>query len=58
MIEKLQPPDRIRHTFYQAAAAADKQQRADLGRPEGLRTWRDTVVAQARSSDGKGRAGA
>ncbi len=58
MIEKKRPPDRIRHTFYQAAAAADNQQRADLGRPEGLRTWRDMVIAQARSSDGKGGAGA
>ena len=39
---------------YQAAAIASNQQRADLGSPEGLLAWRDMVVAQAVSGEGKG----
>jgi TetR/AcrR family transcriptional repressor of nem operon len=39
---------------YQATTIAGNQRHADLGSPEGLRAWRDTVIAQANSSDGKG----
>ncbi len=39
---------------YQARTIAGNQRQADLGSSEGLRAWRDTVIAQARSSNGKG----
>jgi len=39
---------------HQASTIAGNQRQADLGTPEGLRTWRDTVIAQAKSSNGKG----
>ncbi len=39
---------------YQAGTITGNQQQADLGRPEGLRAWRDTVIAQVKSSEGKG----
>ena len=39
---------------YQAGTIAGNQRQADLGSPEGLRAWRDTVVAQVKSSEGKG----
>jgi TetR/AcrR family transcriptional regulator, transcriptional repressor for nem operon len=39
---------------YQAETIAGNQRRADLGSPEGLQAWRDTVIAQANSSEGKG----
>jgi TetR/AcrR family transcriptional regulator, transcriptional repressor for nem operon len=39
---------------HQAGTIAGNQRQADLGTPEGLRTWRDTVIAQAKSSNGKG----
>jgi TetR/AcrR family transcriptional regulator, transcriptional repressor for nem operon len=39
---------------HQARIIAGNQRQADLGTPEGLRTWRDTVIAQAGSSNGKG----
>jgi TetR/AcrR family transcriptional repressor of nem operon len=39
---------------HQAHIIAGNQRQADLGTPEGLRTWRDTVIAQAKSSNGKG----
>jgi TetR/AcrR family transcriptional regulator, transcriptional repressor for nem operon len=38
---------------YQAATIAGSQQQADLGSPEGLRAWRDMVIAQASSGNGK-----
>ncbi|HUA40947.1 MAG TPA: TetR/AcrR family transcriptional regulator [Streptosporangiaceae bacterium] len=38
----------------QAEAIARNQRRADLGSPSGLRAWRDMVIAQAASSEGKG----
>jgi TetR/AcrR family transcriptional regulator, transcriptional repressor for nem operon len=39
---------------YQARTITGNQRQADLGSPEGLRAWRDTVIAQADSSQGKG----
>ena len=39
---------------YQAGTITGNQQQADLGSPEGLRPWRDTVIAQVKSSEGKG----
>jgi TetR/AcrR family transcriptional regulator, transcriptional repressor for nem operon len=39
---------------YQAATITGNQRQADLGSPAGLRAWRDTVIAQAGSSQGTG----
>ena len=39
---------------HQADTIVGNQSQADLGSLEGLRTWRDTVIAQAESSNGKG----
>lgn len=39
---------------HQARTIAANQRQADLGGSEGLLAWRDTVIAQARSSNGKG----
>ena len=39
---------------HQARTIAGNQRQADLGTPEGLRAWRDMVIAQAKSSNGKG----
>jgi TetR/AcrR family transcriptional repressor of nem operon len=39
---------------YQAGVIAGNQRQADLGSAEGLRAWRDMVIAQARSGEGKG----
>jgi len=39
---------------HQAHTIADNQRQADLGTPEGLRAWRNTVIAQAKRSNGKG----
>jgi TetR/AcrR family transcriptional regulator, transcriptional repressor for nem operon len=39
---------------YQADVIASNQRQADLGSAEGLRGWRDMVIAQARSGEGKG----
>jgi TetR/AcrR family transcriptional regulator, transcriptional repressor for nem operon len=39
---------------YQADVIAGGQRQADLGSPEGLRAWRDMVIAQAGSAEGKG----
>ena len=39
---------------HQARTIAGNQRQADLGSPDGLRAWGDTVIAQARSSNGKG----
>ena len=39
---------------HQAHTITDNQRQADLGTTEGLRTWRDTIIAQAKSSNGKG----
>jgi AcrR family transcriptional regulator len=39
---------------YQADVIAGNQRQADLGSAEGLRAWRDMVIAQARNDDGKG----
>jgi TetR/AcrR family transcriptional repressor of nem operon len=39
---------------YQAATVTDNQRQADLGSPQGLRAWRDTVIAQVKSSQGQG----
>jgi TetR/AcrR family transcriptional regulator, transcriptional repressor for nem operon len=39
---------------HRARTIAGNQREADLGGPDGLRAWRDTVIAQARSSNGKG----
>jgi len=39
---------------HQARTIAGNQRQADLGRPDGLRAWRDTVIAEAKSSNGKG----
>jgi AcrR family transcriptional regulator len=38
----------------QADTIAGRQRRADLGSPEGLRAWRDMVIAQANGSEGQG----
>jgi TetR/AcrR family transcriptional regulator, transcriptional repressor for nem operon len=39
---------------YQADVIAGNQRQADLGSAEGLRAWRDVVIAQAGSGEGKG----
>jgi AcrR family transcriptional regulator len=39
---------------HQADVIAGNQRQADLGSTEGLRAWRDMVIAQARSGDGQG----
>jgi TetR/AcrR family transcriptional regulator, transcriptional repressor for nem operon len=39
---------------YQAGTITGNQRHADLGSPEGLRAWRDTVIAQVKSGEGKG----
>jgi TetR/AcrR family transcriptional repressor of nem operon len=39
---------------YQAGTITGNQRQADLGAPEGLQAWRDTVIAQVKSSQGKG----
>ena len=39
---------------HQARTIAGNQRQADLGSPDGLRAWRDTVIAEAKSSNGKG----
>ena len=39
---------------YQADVIAGNQRQADLGSAEGLRAWRDMVIAQARSGEAKG----
>jgi AcrR family transcriptional regulator len=39
---------------YQADVITGNQRQADLGSAEGLRAWRDMVIAQARVSDGRG----
>ena len=39
---------------HHASTIAGNQRQADLGSPEGLRAWRDTVITQARNSNGKG----
>jgi TetR/AcrR family transcriptional regulator, transcriptional repressor for nem operon len=39
---------------YQADLIADGQRQADLSTTEGLRAWRDLVIAQASSEEGKG----
>jgi AcrR family transcriptional regulator len=37
----------------QGGTIAGNQRQADLGSPAGLRAWRDTVIAQVKSSQGK-----
>jgi hypothetical protein len=39
---------------YHADVIADNQRQANLGSAGGLRAWRDMVIAQARSGEGKG----
>jgi TetR/AcrR family transcriptional repressor of nem operon len=39
---------------YQADVIAGRQRQADLGNAEGLRAWRDMVIAQASREEGKG----
>lgn len=39
---------------YQADVITGNQRQADLASAEGLRAWRDMVIAQARASDGRG----
>jgi TetR/AcrR family transcriptional regulator, transcriptional repressor for nem operon len=39
---------------HQADVIAGNQQHADLGTIEGLRVWRDMVIAEAKSTDGTG----
>jgi AcrR family transcriptional regulator len=39
---------------HQADVIAASQRQADLGSAEGLRAWRDMVIAQARSGNGRG----
>jgi TetR/AcrR family transcriptional regulator, transcriptional repressor for nem operon len=39
---------------HQADTIVGNQRQADLGSPDGLRAWRDTVIAQATSSNGQG----
>jgi AcrR family transcriptional regulator len=39
---------------YQADVITENQRPAGLGSAEGLRAWRDMVIAQARASDGSG----
>ena len=39
---------------HQADVIIGRQEQADLGTVEGMRAWRDMVIAAARSTDGKG----
>jgi TetR/AcrR family transcriptional regulator, transcriptional repressor for nem operon len=39
---------------YQATTITGNQREADLGTPQGLRAWRDLVIAQVKSSQGQG----
>jgi TetR/AcrR family transcriptional regulator, transcriptional repressor for nem operon len=39
---------------YQAATITGNQRQADLASPEGLRAWRDGVIAQVKSNQAKG----
>jgi AcrR family transcriptional regulator len=39
---------------YQAGVIAGNQRQADLGSAEGLRAWRDMLIAEARNGEGKG----
>jgi TetR/AcrR family transcriptional regulator, transcriptional repressor for nem operon len=39
---------------HQAAIIAGNQEQADLGTTEGMKAWRDMVIAAARSTGGKG----
>ena len=39
---------------YQAVTVTGNQRQADLGSPQGLRAWRDRVIAQVKSSQGQG----
>ena len=39
---------------YQAATITGNQRQADLSSPDGLRAWRDMVIAQVKSSQGHG----
>jgi TetR/AcrR family transcriptional regulator, transcriptional repressor for nem operon len=39
---------------YQAGTIAGQQRRADLGSPDGLRAWRNSVIAQVKSGAGQG----
>jgi TetR/AcrR family transcriptional repressor of nem operon len=39
---------------YQAGTVTGSQRQADLGSPEGLRAWRDRVIAEVKSGEGKG----
>jgi TetR/AcrR family transcriptional regulator, transcriptional repressor for nem operon len=39
---------------HQARAIAGNQRQADLATPDGLRAWRDALIAQAKSSNAKG----
>jgi AcrR family transcriptional regulator len=39
---------------HQAETIARNQQQADLSSPDGLRSWRDNVIAQAKTSNGTG----
>jgi AcrR family transcriptional regulator len=39
---------------YQAGTVTGNQRLADLGTPEGVRAWRDMMIAQVRGSGGKG----
>lgn len=39
---------------YQATTITGNQREADLGSPQGLRAWRDLVIAQVKSSQGQG----
>ena len=39
---------------HQANAIVDTQEHADLGTIEGLRAWRNMVITEAKSTDGKG----
>ncbi|HEX3493473.1 MAG TPA: TetR/AcrR family transcriptional regulator [Streptosporangiaceae bacterium] len=38
----------------QATTIAGNQRQADLGRPAGLRAWRDMVIAEVKARDGQG----
>jgi len=39
---------------YQAGVIAGNQRQADLGSPDGLRAWRNMVIAEARATKGEG----
>jgi TetR/AcrR family transcriptional regulator, transcriptional repressor for nem operon len=39
---------------YQAGTITGNQRQADLGSPEGLLAWRDRLIAEVQSSEGKG----